>query len=70
MHAWVRGLEMSSGEPFRMRVSVVKVGEQAAVVWVRRSFCERVTEREELVGRFSFGSRFPQYLVMWVRILG
>jgi hypothetical protein len=29
---------------------------------VRRSACERVTLRELLVGRLSFGSRLPQYL--------
>jgi hypothetical protein len=47
----------------RRRVSSFgKEAEQAAVVWVRRSFWERVTEIEELVGRFSLGSRFPQYL--------
>ena len=40
----------------------VKVEEQDAVVWVRRSFCERVTEREEFVGRLRVGSRLPQYL--------
>jgi len=40
----------------------VKEEEQAAVVWVRKSAWERVTETEELVGRLSFGSRFPQYL--------
>ena len=28
---------------------------------VRRSDWERVTEREELVGRLRVGSRFPQY---------
>lgn len=39
-----------------------KEAEQDAVVCVRRSAWERVTEREELVGRFSAGSRFPQYL--------
>ena len=39
-----------------------KVEEQEAVVWVRRSDWERVTEREELVGRLSEGSRLPQYL--------
>ena len=43
-------------------MSEVKEGEQEAVVWVRRSSWERVTEREELVGRLSFGSRLPQYL--------
>ena len=41
----------------------VKVEEQEAVVWVRRSDWERVTEREELVGRLREGSRLPQYLV-------
>ena len=40
----------------------MKEEEQAAVVCVRRSAWERVTEMEELVGRLSFGSRFPQYL--------
>ena len=29
---------------------------------MRRSLCERVTLREELVGRFRVGSRLPQYL--------
>jgi hypothetical protein len=38
------------------------VGEQEAVVWVRRSDWERVTLRDEFVGRLSLGSRFPQYL--------
>ena len=32
-------------------------------MWVRRSDWERVTEREELVGRLSLGSRFPQYFI-------
>lgn len=36
--------------------------EQEAVVCVRRSDWARVTERDELVGRLSLGSRFPQYL--------
>lgn len=31
-------------------------------MWVRRSSCESVTDREELVGRLSFVSRLPQYL--------
>ena len=48
----------------------MKEEEQAAVVCVRRSRWERVTEMEELVGRFSFGSRFPQYLLLSVRIWG
>lgn len=38
------------------------MGEQEAVVWVRRSDWERVIEREELVGRFRVGLRLPQYL--------
>ena len=47
----------------RSRLSApVKVEEHDALVYVRRSDCERVTEREELVGRLSFASRFPQYL--------
>jgi hypothetical protein len=59
----VRAPETSWGEELRRRVSSFgKEAEQAAVVWVRRSFWERVTEIEELVGRFSLGSRFPQYL--------
>lgn len=29
---------------------------------VRSERCERVTERDEFVGRFSVASRFPQYL--------
>ena len=48
---------------FRRSVSgLSKVEEQDAVVWVRRSDWERVTEREELVGRFREESRLPQYL--------
>lgn len=43
-------------------MSCGKEGEQEAVVWVRRSSCERVTEREELEGRLSLLSRLPQYL--------
>lgn len=37
---------------------------------VRRSDCERVTEREELVGRLSLASRLPQYLVNIVSLEG
>lgn len=40
----------------------MKEEEQAAVVCVLRSAWDKVTEMEELVGRLSFGSRFPQYL--------
>lgn len=39
-----------------------KEAEQAAVVWVRKSSWDSVTEIDEFVGRLSFGSRFPQYL--------
>jgi len=41
---------------------VVKDAEHDAVVCVLRFACDRVTEREEFVGRFSLESRFPQYL--------
>jgi len=58
----VRAPLTSWGEEFRRRVSSEKEEEQAAVVCVRKSAWERVTETEELVGRLSFGSRFPQYL--------
>ena len=34
---------------------------------VRRSFWERVTLKEEFVGRFKVGSRLPQYLCTQVR---
>ena len=33
-----------------------------AVVWVRRSSCDSVTDSELLVGRLSLASRLPQYL--------
>lgn len=42
--------------------------EQEAVVRVRRSDWERVTERELLVGRLSLGSRLPQYLSGWCQL--
>lgn len=58
-----RGVERDWGALFKRRVSgLEKVEEQEAVVWVRRSDWERVTEREELVGRLRVGSRLPQYL--------
>jgi len=61
--AWVRAPVTSWGDEFRRRESEVgKDAEQAAVVCVRRSAWERVTDIEELVGRLSLGSRFPQYL--------
>jgi hypothetical protein len=62
-HAWVRAPVMSEGSLLRVKESPSgKDAEQAAVVRVRRSDCERVTEREELVGRLSLASRLPQYL--------
>ena len=61
--AWVRLPLMSWGWPLRVSVSESKDGAQEAVVCVRRSSCERVTERELLVGRLRVGSRLPQYLV-------
>lgn len=61
--ACVRAPVTSWGELLTERESEDgKEAEQAAVVSVRRSFWERVTEIEEFVGRLSFGSRFPQYL--------
>jgi len=41
----------------------LKEGEQEAVVNAQRSLWESVTEREEFVGRLSFGSLLPQYLI-------
>lgn len=61
-HAVWRGPEMSCGSPFRWSVSEENEAEHAAVVCVRRSFWERVTEREEFVGRLRAVSRLPQYL--------
>lgn len=63
-HACVRAPETSCGDELRRRESSEgKVEEAAAVVCVRRSDCESVTDIEEFVGRLSFGSRFPQYLL-------
>ena len=57
---------MASGSEVPFKRSVSSEGEydeeHEAVVWVRRSDWERVTEREEFVGRLSFASRLPQYL--------
>lgn len=64
--AWVRAPEMSEISPLRVRLSSVKEEEAEAVVRVRRSAWERVTEMEELVGRLSLGSRLPQYLLRLV----
>lgn len=61
-HACVLAPEMSWSLPLRVRESLVMLELHDAVVCVRRSSCERVTERDELVGRFSLVSRLPQYL--------
>lgn len=47
-------------------MSVCQTAEQEAVVCVRRSSWESVTEREEFEGRLSLGSRLPQYLLVLV----
>jgi hypothetical protein len=39
-----------------------KEAEQEAVVRVRRSACDSVTDKLELVGVFSLGFALPQYL--------
>lgn len=58
-----RGVVRSDGAEFRVKVSgSVKEAEQAAVVCVLRSDWERVTLREEFVGRFRAVERLPQYL--------
>jgi hypothetical protein len=38
------------------------LAEHEAVVRVRKERCERVTEREEFVGKFRVASLLPQYL--------
>ena len=66
MHACVRGLVTSSGEPLRVSSSAPEyLGEVEAVVCVLRDFWESVTLREEFVGRLSLTTRFPQYLFAW-----
>lgn len=63
--ACVRAPETSDCSPLSSRESPSEAGyeaEQEAVVSVRRSDCESVTESELLVGRLSLGSRLPQYL--------
>ena len=62
-HACGRAPSSDSGFEFRVSVSGEEYNdEQEAVVCVRRSDWSRLTERDELVGKLSFGSRFPQYL--------
>lgn len=54
----------SSSTPFSQRRSSSKTGSARMVVLERRWSCERVTEREEFVGRMSSkGLRLPQYLM-------
>lgn len=65
--AWVRAPEMSCSLALRISESAVKDGLQEAVVCVRRSSCESVTERDELVGRLRVASRLPQYLYCCIR---
>lgn len=60
--ACVLAPEMSWSLPLRVSESLAIDVLQLAVVCVRRSSCERVTEREELVGKLSLVSRLPQYL--------
>ena len=67
-HAWVRGLVTSSAEPLRIRVSDPEyLSDAEAVVSVRSDFWDSVTLSEELVGKLSFVSRLPQYLI-WINI--
>lgn len=62
--AWDRGVDSDWGAEFRTRVSGwANEAEHEAVVCVRKSAWESVTEREELVGRLRVASRFPQYLM-------
>lgn len=60
--ACVRAPEMSWSEPLRVRESLGYWLLHEAVVWVRRSSCDSVTDKELLVGRLSLASRLPQYL--------
>ena len=60
--ACVRAPEMSWSEPLSVRESLEYWLLHEAVVWVRRSSCDNVTDSELLVGRLSLASRLPQYL--------
>lgn len=51
------------GVPFSQRRVSSKEGEHEAVVRAQRSRWERVTERDEFVGRLSLVDRLPQYLI-------
>lgn len=70
-HARVRfEVWIACGWPLRVSSSAWGYcAEQEAVVRVRRERWESVTERDEFVGRFNWGSRFPQYLIE-VRLVG
>lgn len=69
--AWGRAPVTSCGEELMRRESAEgKTEEHAAVVCVRRSDWESVTEIEEFVGRLSFASRFPQYLKRLTFVVG
>jgi hypothetical protein len=53
---------MSWSEPLSVRESLGYWLLHEAVVCVRRSSCDSVTDRELFVGRLSLASRLPQYL--------
>lgn len=61
-HAWVRGVSSDSNFPLSHNWSFSNDGEAEAVVNVRKSSWDKVTEIDELVGKFNDLSRFPQYL--------
>ena len=67
--ACVRAPEISWSEPLRVRESLGYWLLHEAVVWVRRSSCDSVTDRELLVGRLSLASRLPQYLCCSLALL-
>jgi hypothetical protein len=62
-HACVLAPEISEASPLSVRLSPSeKEAEHEAVVRVRRSACDSVTDRLELVGVLSLGFALPQYL--------
>ena len=68
MHVARRPLSLiSSSTPLSQSRSLSKDGSARDVVVDRRWSWSSVTESDELVGRMSFVSRFPQYLhrCMW-----
>lgn len=69
MQAWRRVFVSTDwGIPLSQSLSCSKEEEHDAVVNAQRSFCDRVTERDEFVGRLSFVERFPQYLITYKNI--